>query len=422
MRPNARAHLVFALPLLLTLSACELADIAGTSAPGTNGTDDATAKWAGCYDHSCVGAPVAVPAVPPLVSLTTRTSHTCGLTAAGEAWCWGDNRFGQLGDGTNQKRGGPVQVAGALRFRSISAGANFTCAVALDGTGYCWGMEATAELAQRGPELCDQDRVRCARAPLAIPGHTFSAIAAGTRHACGIESTGETWCWGFNFLGETGSTAYGETVASPNKVPGGRVFTALGAGNAFTCGLTAAGRAYCWGEENMGQLGRDVPVCNSVYGFSNYCSATPVAVNTAATFTMLSVGHTHSCGLTASGVAHCWGDNGQGQLGTGEYVNRSAAVVAQGGKLWSTIAASSGVTCGTPSTGPSECWGVNLMGKLGVGTRIEISPTPLAIAGNRQFASMSGGEQHVCALTTDGAAYCWGSGRLGQLGTGERLP
>jgi len=315
-----------------------------------------------------------------------------------------------------------VKVAGTVRFSSISAGANFTCGVALDGTGYCWGMESTSQLAQTGPELCDQGRVRCARTPLAIPGHTFTTIAAGSRHACGVESTGETSCWGLNSFGETGTTNFDSTVAVPSKVPGGRAFVSLGAGDSFTCGLTAGGRAYCWGEGDTYQVGRDVPICKTVYVFENHCSATPVSVNTSATFTTISVGYMHTCGLTAAGVAHCWGDNGQGQLGVSDYVNRPGAVIAHGGKLWSTIAASSGVTCGTPVSGPSECWGVNLMGKLGVGTRIDLSPTPLAIVGSRHFTSMAGGEQHVCALTADGEAYCWGSGRYGQLGTGEMLP
>ncbi|HEX8029213.1 MAG TPA: hypothetical protein VF491_12155, partial [Vicinamibacterales bacterium] len=126
------------------------------------------------------------------------------------------------------------------------------------------------------------------------------AIAAGMRHACGIESTGETYYWGFNFIGETGSTAYGETIAAPNKVPGGKVFVSLGAGSSFTCGLSEDGRAYCWGAGNRGELGRAVPACNSVYGIPNYCSATPVAVNTSATFT---IGILH--GAAICGRRHC---------------------------------------------------------------------------------------------------------------------
>ena len=416
MRPSASVQLFLALPLLLALGACRIADIAG----GGGGSPDD--KFAGCYDRSCVGAPVAVSGIPPLASLTTMVSHTCGLTPDGEAWCWGDNSTGALGDGSDQLRGGPVKVASTVRFRSISAGGGFTCGVAIDGTGYCWGTGATGQLAQLGPELCSGGRVRCARSPLAIPGHSFTTIAAGMRHACGIETTGETYCWGFNFLGEIGSTAYGETVAVPNKVSGGNVFVSLGAGDSFTCGLTAAGRAYCWGAGGRGELGRAVPVCNTVAGFANYCSATPVSVTTSATFAMLDIGNTHSCGLTAAGVAHCWGDNGQGQLGTNGYANSAAAVVAQGGMSWSTIDASGAVTCGTPSTGPSECWGLNLMGKLGIGTRLDLSLTPLAIAGNPRFTSFAGGLYHVCALTAQGTTYCWGSGRNGQLGTGEMLP
>ena len=118
--------------------------------------------------------------------------------------------------------------------------------------------------------------------------------------------------------------------AAPNKVPGGNVFVSLGAGDSFTCGMTAAGRAYCWGAGDRGQLGRAVPVCNSVAGFSNSCSATPVSVTTSATFTTLSVGNSHSCGLTPSSVAECWGDNGQGQLGTSDYANRASAIAGSG--------------------------------------------------------------------------------------------
>lgn len=407
--------------MLLTLGACQLADIAD-AIRSAGGTGNADGTFSGCYDHSCVGVPVAVPTVPPLVSLSTQLNHTCGLTSAGEAWCWGDNTSGQLGDGTDQPRGGPVRVAGSVKFRAISAGAIFTCGLALDGIAYCWGDGSMAQLGQAAPDRCGQYGVPCARSPLAIRGHTFTAIAAGMRHACAITSAGETLCWGFNALGETGSTAYDSTVSLPSTVPGGKVFVSLGAGDSFTCALTAAGRAYCWGSGDRGEVGRPVPVCKTLLVFENHCSATPVAVITSTTFTMLSVGNSHSCALTSSAVAQCWGDNGQGQLGTSAFENKAEAVVAQNGKFWSTIDASGAVTCGTPSSGPSQCWGLNLFGKLGIGTRLELSATPLAIAGNRRFVSFAGGQYHVCALTAEGAAYCWGLGRNGQLGTGEMSP
>ena len=124
----------------------------------------------------------------------------------------------------------------------------------------------------------------------------------------------------------------------------------------------------------------------------------------------------------AAGAAMCWGDNGQGQLGSSGFVNPSAPVVAQSGVTFATINANSAATCGTPVGAARVCWGLNLFGKLGVGSRIDLSQKPLVIAGGRSYRTFAGGAYHMCALTADGATYCWGSGRNGQLGTGILLP
>jgi alpha-tubulin suppressor-like RCC1 family protein len=377
-------------------------------------------RFAGCYDRSCVDVPQTVPGVPPLTSITTMTSHACGLTATGEAWCWGDNSSGQLGDGTDAPRNAPVRVAGNLRFSSIAAGGGFTCAIDLSSVAYCWGAGA---LGQQGPETCGiNGSAPCARSPLRVGSRLVTVVAAGLRHACVVDTDGAAWCWGFNFLGEAGSTAYGENVPLPRRVSGSNVFAAIEAGESFTCALTTQGQAWCWGAGSRGELGRPVPICNSVAGFANYCSAVPVPVNTSATFTRLSSGHSHSCALTAAGTAHCWGDNGQAQLGTTTFDRPVAPVVAQGGTSFQAIGASGGATCATPTSGPSVCWGLNLFGKLGIGTRQDLSPTPLPMAGGRRFTAFAGGEHHFCALTADGIAWCWGSGRNGQLGTGPLAP
>jgi alpha-tubulin suppressor-like RCC1 family protein len=400
--------LLLALPL--ALASCQTA---------VGSADD---RWAGCYDHSCVSAPQLVPGVPPLASLSAKTDHTCGLTPAGEAWCWGDNGMGQLGDGTDQRRGGPVRVAGGLLFSVIAVGSGFTCAVATGGTAYCWGSGASGELGQAAPETCTSGRVPCARSPLAIPGRGYTTVAAGIRHACALDTAGAAFCWGFSLLGETGSTAFGETVLPPYRVPGRDVFATLGAGDAFTCGLTTEGRALCWGSGNRGELGRAVGTCGSVFGFSSVCSPTPGPVATAERFTALSTGNSHACAITPAGTALCWGDNGQGQLGTGTFGQGDRPVVAQNGMAFTAINASGAATCGTPTGAASVCWGLNLAGKLGVGTRVELSTAPLPIQGGRRFVSFAGGQDYVCALDAAGAAYCWGGGRMGQLGSGEMPP
>ena len=409
MSSRSLGHLV-SLVAILVLEGCAII-------PTETGS-----RFAGCYDNSCVDAPALVPGVPAFTSITTMTSHSCGLTAAGDAWCWGDNSLGQLGDGTDAPRTAAVKVTGGLRFSSISAGAGFTCGLATDASLYCWGSGATAQLGQFGPDKCASGQVSCARQPLLLAGRSYAAVGAGLRHACAVDTSGATWCWGFNFLGETGSTAYGTIIASPIRVAGSNVYASLAGGDSFTCGLTSGGRAYCWGADNRGELGRAVGTCNSVAGFANYCSPTPAPVNSSATFTSLSVGNSHACGITASSTALCWGDNGQGQLGTSSFDDRMTPALAQGGMTFTSISASGAVTCGTPVGSPSVCWGLNLFGKLGVGSRIELSTTPLAIAGGRQFVSFAGGQYHVCALTAAGATYCWGSGREGELGTGVLRP
>ena len=405
MRALARA-----MVLLLALAGC-----IGDPGIGPN-------PYTGCYDYSCVDAPVRVPGLPALASVSGLTSHLCGVTPDGEAWCWGDNTMGQLGDGTDQPRTAPVRVTGGLRFSMVSVGSLFSCGIAVDSTAYCWGEGAVAQLGQPAPERCSTGAVPCAKAPLKLEGYVFTAIATGMRHACAIDGSGAAHCWGFNFLGEAGSTAYAEVVPAPRQVSGTNVFASIVAGDAFTCALTTAGNAFCWGSGNRGELGRAVAQCGSVFGFANYCSPDPVSVNTAATFTMLSASNSHVCGLTTTGTAQCWGDNGQGQLGTLSYETHATPVVAQGGMAFTTINASGAATCGTPVAGASVCWGLNLMGKLGVGSRVELSELPLAIAGGPRYLSFGGGQMYVCGIDSTGATYCWGSGREGQLGNGPRLP
>jgi alpha-tubulin suppressor-like RCC1 family protein len=253
--------------------------------------------------------------MPALVSISTKTSHVCGLTAGGEAWCWGDNSTGQLGDDTSEPRNGPVRVAGDARFSAISVGMLFSCALALDGTAYCWGLGTSGTLGQIAPDRCGEPEVACAKSPLPLAGLSFLSIGAELRHTCAVATTGVAWCWGFNFPGETGSRAYGESVLLPQAVAAAADFAWIGAGDAFTCALTTAGRAHRWGSADRGELGRQVGSCSTVYIVQVDCTPVPGAANTASTCTTLSVGTGHVCSLTPAGAALCWGENGQGQLG-----------------------------------------------------------------------------------------------------------
>ncbi len=206
----------------------------------------------------------------------------------------------------------------------------------------------------------------------------------------------------------------------------------LTAGYAHTCVLTGSGAAYCWGDNFYGQLGNG----------STSNSVTPVAVAGGLNFNALAAGLYHTCGLTSAGAAYCWGRNAEGQLGDGSTTNSSRLVAVVGDLRFNALAAGgyhAGFgfrfehTCGLTSSGAAYCWGLNSNGQLGVGTatgpescpygaeEIPCSTVPVPVSGGVSFAALSAGDfSYTCGVTGAGAIYCWGSNYYGQLGDGTR--
>jgi len=214
-------------------------------------------------------------------------------------------------------------------------------------------------------------------------------------------------CWGWNFTGQLGS---GDTVSrtSPTPVTGGLTFTAISAGGFHTCGLTLDGAAYCWGSNSgyyTGYYGS-----RSVYGWlgtgDTLARAMPTPVIGGLTFVAISAGGYHTCGLTTNSVAYCWGSNSLGQLGTGDNATRTAPTLVAGGLTFAAMSAGNHHTCGLTPNGVAYCWGE------------DYSAAPLPVPGGLTFASISAGNGYTCGLTSNGKAYCWGNGSWGQLGNG----
>jgi alpha-tubulin suppressor-like RCC1 family protein len=342
-----------------------------------------------------------------IVKIGQGSFFTCGLTSGGLAYCWGHNTFGQLGNGTNINHLIPTAVSQTgVSFASITAGGFHACGLTNLGEAYCWGRN---DFGQSGDGTSIDQNIPTA---VSQTGISFTNITAGIYHTCGLTSTGLAYCWGKNDYGQSGDSTSTELYVPTAVTQTGISFTSITAGGFHTCGLTSTGLAYCWGKNSDGQLGDDTTTDRNI----------PTAVSqTGISFKNIITGGSHTCGLTSAGLAYCWGWNISGQLGIGTYTTYLyiPTAVAQTGISFTSMTAFNNHTCGITSTGLAYCWGHNNYGQVGDSTSANKYSVPTAVAqAEISFTSINTGDQHTCGITSAGVSYCWGLNNYGQLGDG----
>lgn len=262
--------------------------------------------------------PVAVRGNLSFVRISAGHAHSCGVTAAGAGYCWGDNIRGQLGAGIESpsKSATPLRVLSDLRFSHVIADYYQTCGLTTSGEAYCWGGNESGQVG-------DGSKTNRSEPARVSGGRLFSSISPGDRFVCGI-SGGATLCWGANRHGELGRNGVATGATIPIALDGApaftSVFTAMGASTvgdaeAYGCGISNDGRALCWG---------------GAIGGLRLRTATIDPLDDALRFTTLGPGSQHLCALATSGYAYCGGLNAQGQLGDGTQTNRPRLVPVAG--------------------------------------------------------------------------------------------
>lgn len=213
-------------------------------------------------------------------ALGVGDAHTCGITSAGAAWCWGANQVGQLGDGTTQDRATPVQVQGGHAFVGITAGWHQSCGATAGGQIWCWGMGSWGQLG-------DDHRDESAKPVLVSGAPTFTSVTAGGISGCGLDGAGVPWCWPINYR-----------TPGIRQVGGVSGITQLTVSSG-ACGLIPDGSMLCWGYDD-GSFGR---------GAYDATEASAVASGNGIRFTEISRAYGTACGIAVDGATYCWGNN-----------------------------------------------------------------------------------------------------------------
>jgi alpha-tubulin suppressor-like RCC1 family protein len=261
-----------------------------------------------------------------IVAIQAANYSTVALKGDGTVWAWGDNSYGQLGDDTTTARNTPVQVKGpgGVGFLSgvaaIAAGGYHSGALKGDGTVWAWGNNSFGEL---GDGTTTQRKT-----PVQVKGPGGSGVLSGVVaigadwHSVAVKGDGTVWAWGYNNKGQLGDNTTTNRL-TPVQVmgSGGSGFlsgvTAITAGGYHSIAMKGDGTAWAWGSNENGQLGDTTTTQRN----------TPVQVSGLSGVTAIAAGSYHSLALKGDGTVRAWGSNSSGELGDGTTTNRSAPVV-----------------------------------------------------------------------------------------------
>ena len=367
-------------------------------------------------------------------------NHSLGITSTGEVFAWGLGANGQLGTGSTAQSLVPVPVVktGALNSKTITkvaAGMGHSMALDSNGAVYTWGQNDMGQLGIGTSGSGTNSLVPVAIPASAFGGKTITDIAAGRTHSVALASDGTVYTWGDNSVGQLGNNTSGTGVISNVPVA---IFT--GAGSSLqgrtvkqiasqssanhTVVLADNNTVHTWGNNNNGQLGNNT-ITNSSRPVQVTTTGTPM---NGRTITQVGAGGDHSLARASDGTAYAWGHNGGGRLGDGTTNTRRVpvAVSLSGGLAGKTITQLTGgtdFTVAVATDGRAYSWGLNTYGQLGNGNNTAAS-TAVAVSTNgvmsgKTVTSVTAGNTHAIALSSEGMLYAWGTNAAGRLGNGD---
>jgi alpha-tubulin suppressor-like RCC1 family protein len=408
------------------------------------------AKNCGQCAHSCSGTNTCVSAhcSNEIEDVSTGSNSVCVLRWGGSVYCWGQNQYGAVGDGTITgspcSSGGndyachstPTSVVGLSGVANVSVGLFHACAVKTDGTLWCWGRNQTFQLGHSAGDMTcsipgSASTTPCNPTPTQVTfpaGVLIARVAAGSSSTCALAKTsGDVYCWGANGQGQLGQPPSAAT-AVPAKVPGlpgpAREVKLNMDHRPVGCALLADTTVWCWGDDAGGALGRDggtdMDASGNPYGAPQAVMVGASALSGVAT---VQVGGGDVCVLKTDGTVWCWGANDYGVVGNGtSNANSVPQQVASGlPTVVTALSMRDFNALALDATGNVYSWGRANIGAIGDGTLngdaqcgATCKATPIKLPTIANVSQIAAGEGSSTLVKADGTVWAWG----GNDGTG----
>lgn len=313
--------------------------------------------------------------------ISVAYDHVCGIYQSNQKlYCFGGNKYGQLGDGTNIDRKQATQI-GSQQWHSISVGYNFSCGISKARELYCWGDGEKGKLGDNDPHFESKN------SPVKIADGNWISLATGSNHACAINQQKQLYCWGYN-LGE-----YSDGIrTSIPTLMGEATWQEIALGQGYSCGVQSSGQLICWGDNAYGQLGDGT----NGYGANKYYM-TQIGQDKWQHIYSYSRGQ-HSCGIKKSDQQlYCWGYNEDGQLGHSALKSTSKPMLSHNND-WQEVTLDVSRSCALDSSNKLYCWG------WGSG-QPQLQPV---LNNEYRWQRVSAGGNRICGVKLeDGQLYCW---------------
>ncbi|MBC7386553.1 MAG: hypothetical protein H7301_10400 [Cryobacterium sp.] len=330
-----------------------------------------------------------------------NSSHYCRLLPDTTVSCWGNDSYGQLGDGLTTTLTTPFVFPGLTNVLSVGTGENYSCFLMSTGIVRCIGSGIYGNLGN-GSNSASNTLVTVSGITNAV------SLSVGNRHSCALLSDSTVKCWGQNFSGNLGNNS---TTSSNIPVTAGSLtgVVSIRAGSFHTCALLGDGSTQCWGANNYGQMGNGSQGSNVL---------TPVS-STVGQAVAITVTGNNTCALISDGSVKCWGIGTAGNNGNSSFGNSYSPVSVTGISNAITVA---GAGCALLATGSVKCWGDGFYGQVGQGYTVSPGlPSPATVINLSGVVQIASNGYTNCAVLSDASIKCWGYGGGAGLGFDSTL-